>query len=141
MAPESGTTPNSMQYALDSDWAIEYLRGNERFVGRIASLLPSGIGISVITLAELYDGVAAADDPIDSERELIAFVNRLTLLSIDPEVSRIFGFERRRLRRAGERVDDMDLLIAATALRHDLTLLSNNRRHFERIPNLALESI
>ncbi|MCY3569046.1 MAG: type II toxin-antitoxin system VapC family toxin [Chloroflexi bacterium] len=130
-----------MQYALDSDWAIEYLRGNERFVGRIASLLPSGIGISVITLAELYDGVAAADNPIESERELIAFVNRLTLLSVDPEVARIFGFQRRRLRRAGERVEDMDLLIGATALPHGLTLLTNNRRHFDRIPNLMVESI
>ena len=38
-------------------------------------------------------------------------------------------------------IGDMDLLIAATAIRHDLTLLTNNRRHFERIPSLAVESI
>ena len=41
----------------------------------------------------------------------------------------------------GRPIGDMDLLIAATALRHELTLLTNNRRHFNRIPSLALESI
>lgn len=130
-----------MRYLLDSDWAIEYLHNNERFVSRIDSLEQSGIAISIISLAELYDGTIGAYDPAQSERELTSFVERLDLLGVDPPIARIFGFERYRLRRRGEPIGDMDLLIAATAVRHDLTLLTNNRRHFDRIPDLAVESI
>jgi tRNA(fMet)-specific endonuclease VapC len=64
----------------------------------------------------------------------------VTILGIDEEVCKIFGRERGRLRAAGMLVGDFDLLIGATALRHNLTLLTNNRRHFERIAGLRIES-
>ena len=44
------------------------------------------------------------------------------------------------LRRQGQLIPDLDLLIAATALAHDLTLVTRNRHHFERIPDLRLHS-
>jgi tRNA(fMet)-specific endonuclease VapC len=59
----------------------------------------------------------------------------------DEETCKIFGRERGRLRTIGQRIGDMDLMIAATALQYDLTLLSNNRRHFDRIDGLRIESI
>ena len=130
-----------MHYLLDTDWAIEYLHANSRFVDRIADLLPDGIGVSVITLAELYEGVVGASDRQSSERELSQLINRLDLLGVDDEVARIFGAERSRLRAEGRIIGDFDLLIGATALRHDLTLLTNNRGHFERISRLSIESI
>ena len=64
----------------------------------------------------------------------------MSLVEIDPETCRLFGRERGRLRSTGKMVADFDLLIGATALRHDLTLLTNNRRHFEIIEGLRLES-
>lgn len=130
-----------MQYLLDTDWAIEYLHANGRFVDRIASLLPDGIGVSVITLAELYEGVAGSSDRRRSERELRQLIDRLDLLGVDDEVAGIFGSERNRLRAERRMIGDLDLLIGATALRHDLTLLTNNRSHFERISSLSIESI
>ncbi len=130
-----------MQYLLDSDWAIEYLKGTERFVNRVTALEPGGIAIGVIALAELYEGAIGARDRAGSERELVEFVDRIELLGVDLDTSRLFGVERHRLRAEGRMIGDMDLLIAATALRHDLTLLTNNRRHFERIPNLVIESV
>ena len=62
-------------------------------------------------------------------------------LPVDVEVVRILAIEQSRLRREGRLFGDLDLLIAATALRPDLTLLTNNRRHFERISELAVESV
>lgn len=56
----------------------------------------------------------------------------------DDETMRIFGEQRFNFRRRGQRIEDFDLVITATALRHDLTLLTFNRRHFERIPDLRL---
>jgi predicted nucleic acid-binding protein len=47
-----------------------------------------------------------------------------------------FAFIRADLRRRGQLIPDLELLIAATALHHDLTLLTRNVRHFDRIPEL-----
>jgi tRNA(fMet)-specific endonuclease VapC len=52
----------------------------------------------------------------------------------------VFGRERGRFRAARRLIADFDLLIGATALRHDLTLLTNNRRDFEATQGLAIES-
>ena len=65
----------------------------------------------------------------------------LTILNIDEDTCKIFGKERGRLRAAGLMSGDCDLLIGATALRHNLTLLTNNRRHSERIERLRMESM
>jgi predicted nucleic acid-binding protein len=59
---------------------------------------------------------------------------------IGVDTCRLFGRERGRLRRQKKAIADFDLLIGATALQHDLTLLTNNRRHFELVEGLRLES-
>ena len=80
-------------------------------------------------------------DPVESEAALQRFLNpELTILGMDEETCKIFGKERGRLRAAGLMIGDCDLLIGVTALRHNLTLLTNNRRHFERIEGLRMES-
>ena len=65
----------------------------------------------------------------------------MTLIGIDEETAKIVGRERGRLRAEGMLIGDLDLLIAATALQYDLTLLTNNRRHFGRIAGLRIESL
>jgi predicted nucleic acid-binding protein len=65
----------------------------------------------------------------------------VTIIVIDEETSRLFGKERGRLRAEGKRVSDFDLMIGVTARHHDLTLLTNNRRHFEDIAGLQIESL
>jgi predicted nucleic acid-binding protein len=64
-----------------------------------------------------------------------------TVLGLDETIVTIFGRERGRLRAAGTLIGDFDLLVAATALHQNLTLLINNRSHFERIDGLRMESI
>jgi tRNA(fMet)-specific endonuclease VapC len=49
-----------------------------------------------------------------------------------------FGQIRGQLRQTGQLISDFDILIAATALHYDLTLLTHNTRHFSRIPTLKL---
>ena len=69
------------------------------------------------------------------------FVTTVTIVDLDEDTCRIFGRERSRLRAEGNLIGDFDLLIGATAVRHGLTLLTNNRRHFERLADLAIESV
>ncbi len=130
-----------MQYLVDSDWVIDYLHAVEPVRTRLRSLLPAGVGFSVISLAEVYEGVYWSREREDDERDLNAFLPDVELVPIDEEVSRIFAMERGRLRAAGKKIGDLDLLIGATALRHDLTLLTNNRRHFDRVEGLMVESV
>jgi len=63
------------------------------------------------------------------------------VINLDPQICQLFGQERARLRAAGNLPGDLDLLIGATALRHSLTLLTNNRQNFERIQGLQIESL
>ena len=131
-----------MTYLIDTDWVIDHLNHIERVTRRLEERAPAGLALSIISLAELYEGVYYSRDPVESEAVLQRFLNpELTILGLDEETCKIFGKERGRLRAAGLLIGDCDLLIGATALRHHLTLLTNNRRHFERIEGLRVESV
>ena len=130
-----------MRYLVDTDWVIHYLHGVEVVIRRLDDLTPDDLGVSILSLAELYEGILGSMDSQDGERGLVDFLSDVPVVDLDDETCRIFGRERRRLRADGNLIGDMDLLIGATALRHGLTLLSNNRRHFERIEGLAIESV
>ena len=91
-------------------------------------------------MAELYQGVFYAYDPQHSEERLLGLIREYDVVQLDDNVCRTFGRERGRLKEAGIPINDMDLLIGCTALSHDLTLLSNNRRHFERLEGLTIIS-
>lgn len=131
----------TLHYLVDTDWVIDYLNGRQDTVSRLSTLRPDGLGLSVVALAELYEGVYYSRDPEKDEQGLNDFLRGVTVLGLDEETSKIFGRERGRLRQSGQIIGDMDLMIAATALQYDLTLLSNNRRHFDRINGLRIESV
>ena len=129
-----------MSNLLDTDWAISYLNRVPRTVRRVDALHPEGIGVSIVSVAELYEGTLNSYDPERYERILADFLRRYRIIDLDVPICRIFGMERARLRAAGTLIPDMDLLIGATALRHNLTLLTNNRRHFGRLAGLSIIS-
>jgi tRNA(fMet)-specific endonuclease VapC len=131
-----------MTYLIDTDWVIDHLNHIEHVTRRLEERAPEGLALSIISLAELYEGVYYSRDPVESEAALQRFLNpELTILGLDEETCKIFGKERGRLRAAGLMIGDCDLLIGATALRYNLILLTNNRRHFERIESLRMESV
>ena len=126
---------------MDTSWVIDYMNGVPQVVERFDELLPQGIGLSIISLAELYDGVHGAANPQSAEQGLQSFLDGLDeIVPLEEPVCRIFAMERVRLRKAGNRIEDLDLLIGSTAIHHDLILLTNNRRHFERMQGLSLIS-
>lgn len=128
-------------YLIDTDWVIDHLNGIHRVTSRLIELDSHGLALSVVSLAELWEGVHFSKDPARSEKILQEFVGGVAVLGLDEETCKLFGRLRGTLRQQGRLTGDFDLLIAATALRHDLTLLTNNRRHYENISGLRLESI
>ena len=130
-----------MRYLVDTDWAIDYMHGRQQVVQCFDELSEEGAGLSIISLAELYDGVAGAKEKQDAEQGLQSFLDDVEVLQVDDRVCRIFGAERARLRAAGNLIEDLDLLIGSTAMSYGLTLLTNNRRHFERMQGLDIISV
>jgi tRNA(fMet)-specific endonuclease VapC len=63
----------TVRYLIDTDWVIDHLNQIERVVNRLKELRPQGLAISVISLAELYEGVHYSRDPEQSQRALEAF--------------------------------------------------------------------
>ena len=124
----------------DSDWTIDYLNGIPRIVQALNGFLPKGVGISIISMAEIYDGIPGNIAPEDAEQALSDFLDYVEVVPLDDAICRIFALERRRLRATGNIIGDFDLLIGSTTLRHGLTLLTNNRRHFERMAGLSIIS-
>lgn len=131
----------SLKYLIDTDWVVYYFKGRQAIVKRLNAIEDESLAISVVTLAELYDGLYGSRDPRKREQDLQNFLQWVTVLRLDEETCRLFGKERSRLRQAGRLPGDMDLFIGATALRHGLTILTNNSNHFGRIAGLRIESL
>jgi tRNA(fMet)-specific endonuclease VapC len=126
-----------MSYLLDSDVTADYLKGLPQTVQQIQPLVQSGIGISIITYGEIYDGIAGSYNPKAAEQVFRQFLRVAVVLPLNRSVMRRFATERRILRLQGQKLDDMDMLIAATAMEHNLTLITRNARHFGRIQGLV----
>ena len=130
-----------MGYLVDTDWVIHYLHGQASVRERLDQVAPSGIAVSIITLAEVYQGVFYSRDPDGNEQRFLRFLTGCEVLGLNDAICRLFARERGRLKARGTLIGDFDILIGATAVHHGLTLLSNNRRHFARLEGLVVESI
>jgi tRNA(fMet)-specific endonuclease VapC len=128
-------------YLVDSDWIIAFLGGRIDAVGLLGVLEPQGLAISLMTLGEVYEGVYYGKDPGAAEAGWLDLVERLEVLPLDEAVLRRFARLRGYLRQRGSLIGDPDTLIAATALEHDLTLVTRNHRHFRRVPGLRLYEV
>lgn len=120
---------------VDTDVLIEFLRGNQPSVGQIAALAEAGrLRTTTISLFELLSGAdeGKKGDPVRS------LVNILDAFTLDRTASILASSIRRSLEVAGQSIGMADCLIAGICIAHDLPLLTRNRRHFSRIPNLKL---
>lgn len=72
------------------------------------------------------------------EEGLARFLAGVVVVDVNKDVARVFGQLRAELRQQGLTVADLDLLIGSTAVHYSLLLLTDNRRHYEKIPGLRL---
>jgi predicted nucleic acid-binding protein len=118
---------------------VDYLNGREPAVQLLSSLADQGVAISIVTYAELYEGIQQSSRRAEREQQLKEVTATLDVLPIDLEVAHHFGQIRADLRRRGQPIPDLDVLIAATALRNDLTLITRDA-HFRRVPGIRLQA-
>ncbi len=107
---------------------------------RLKQLEIGEVGLSSITVSELYYGVSKSQYPIKNQQFLEKFLMPFDVLPFDEKSAQIFGEIRSDLERRGCVIGLMDMLIASHALSQNCILVSNNTKEFERIPNLKLEN-
>lgn len=128
-------------YLIDTDWVIDHLCGIAAVTQKLQELEPEGLAISIISLAELYEGVHYSRDPSRSMAALQQFLAGVVVFPLDEAICDLFGKERGRLRKAKRIVGDCDLFIACTAICNGVVLCTNNRRHFEMVEGVKLMSL
>ena len=122
---------------LDSDHCVAILRGQ---LDPRAKVLATGeLAITTISIGELMHGAFKSAQPNENQARLGVLLSKVTILPYGMAAARVFGRIKAELERTGRALDDLDLQIASTALVHDAPLITHNRRHFERVPNLVIE--
>lgn len=98
------------------------------------------IAVSFVTIGELHYGAYRANWGPEKVAAMEARLRSVVIIPYDIELCRVYGDLRARLSKAGKTVASNDMWIAACAVRHSIPLITNNRRHFEGIPDLILIS-
>jgi tRNA(fMet)-specific endonuclease VapC len=100
------------------------------------------IHLSTIVYSELCSGVSLSPEHLQAVRQqqLQEFIGLTYMHSWDEKAAVVYAQIRAYLKVRGIPIGNMDMLIAAHALSLDATLVTNNLREFERIPNLKLEN-
>jgi tRNA(fMet)-specific endonuclease VapC len=127
-----------MNYLVDTDVVIGFLKGKSQEVSLLRNLSSQGIAISLITYGEIYEGIYYGRNPRQNEQVFHQFLQGVDVLPLNRLVMRRFARIRGYLRQSGAMLADMDLLIGATALQNKLTLVTYNKKHFQRISGLTL---
>jgi tRNA(fMet)-specific endonuclease VapC len=126
-----------MSFLVDTDVCSAHLKGNRAVNNRFLQYT-GGLHVSSVTLGELYTWALRASAPPRRLQALEELLSDMTVLDVTADVARKFGEVRAALMDEGLPPPDMDLLIAVTALVHDLTVATHNTQDFAHIPGLRL---
>jgi tRNA(fMet)-specific endonuclease VapC len=91
----------SLSFLIDTDWVIDRFNALARVTRRLKELEPRGLGLSVISAAELWEGVYFSRDPKRSQVMLEEFLSGVVILGLDEEICKRFGQLRGSLRKRG----------------------------------------
>jgi len=127
-------------YLLDTNTCIGALnRRSEILLANLKRRDPYEIRMSSVVKAELYFGARKSARVAENLDLLHAFFSPYASLPFDDVCAEHYGAIRADLARSGRPIGPNDLLIAATARAHDLTLVTSNTREFSRVAGLRLE--
>lgn len=127
-------------FLLDTDTIIFSLKGSQTVRHHLERHVNEPMAISAITLMELYYGAYKSQKVTGNLAKIKKLEQVFEIIPIEIDSVEIFGMLKAGLEQSGTPLDDFDLVIAACALSHNLTLVTNNQKHFRRIEGLRLEN-
>ena len=125
-------------FLLDTDSIIYNLKGNEAVKKNLQKHFEAPMKISVVTLMELYFGAYKSKNVPANLAKVRTIENSFEILATGKESAEIYGMLKASLEKSGTPLYDFDLIIASCAMAHNLTLATNNIKHFSRIEGLRL---
>lgn len=135
-----------MRYLCDTSFIIDLISGDEGAAAKARELdeVASLVAISVITVHEYLRGVYylywGREELQDKLREAREDLRRFEIVPFDEEIAEVAAEIDARLVRSGTPMGYPDVVIAATALSQNLTLVTRNIRHFSLVEDLKIEA-
>ena len=129
-----------MTYLLDTNACIRYL--NRRSVGvrrRLQALKPQDVAVCSVVKAELFYGAMRTNNPQKTLAKQQKFLSQFVSLPFDDRAAEVYGKIRAELAAKGTPIGPNDLMIAAIAIVHNVTLVTHNTREFSRVNGLRIE--
>lgn len=126
-----------MRYVIDTSVIIDLLRGGsiwQKFIGEIDD--NSSLMISAVTVFELFSGLSTKDAQVAKKIE--HFLKNFEIIGVDYEIGILAGTIFRDIARD---LEVPDYIIAASALTVRATVVTLNKKHFEKIPSLSIYSL
>ncbi len=125
-------------YLLDTDTLIYSLKGEPAVLANFKKHAAAPKAVSVITYGELVFGAQGSQRITENLAKVYRLKEIFPLVDVTPAIMDIFGALKADLRKNGTPVDDFDLLIGATALTIGYCVVTNNERHYAKIPGLEV---
>jgi len=127
-------------YVLDTDTLIYFLKGHQNVVERVTDTLSENITTTIINQAELLFGVFNSLKKKQNLDKVEKFLDNIDIEPFCQGSAYIFAEQKALLKKQGNIVADLDLMIASIAMYHQRTLVTNNTKHFARINGLMIEN-
>jgi tRNA(fMet)-specific endonuclease VapC len=125
-------------FVLDTDFCIDWLRRKEYARKALASVLPSEVAVSAVTVGELLVGAYCAQMPGQETGKVLAFLKPIGVLEYGTAEATHFAGISAVLRRQGQLIGVPDAMIAATAEVDRSTVITKNLKHFQKVKDLKV---
>ena len=126
------------KYLLDTNICAYFFNGQFNLKEKIREIGFENCVVSEITIAELKYGIAKSTKKEKNQQTLDVFQSKIDILPIFPALD-IYALEKARLKTKGKLLDDFDLIIGATAIYNNLTLVTRNISDFDRLDGIVIE--
>lgn len=126
-------------YLIDTDVALFAIRGNSVILRRLGELMGQDWAISAVAGYEIQKGIEANPSTRSSSKAR-SFLTDAEILPLSVDAASRAAWVYQALRSEGLSIGTADELIAGHALSLGATLVTNNRKHFEKVPGLKIES-
>ncbi|MEO0488861.1 MAG: type II toxin-antitoxin system VapC family toxin [Cyanobacteria bacterium J06659_2] len=130
-----------MRYLLDTCVISDFIKGEAGTIARFKQTLPVDVAISAITVMELRYGLTLNPQRAQKiEPAVVSILSSVNILPFSNAEAEQAAQIRATLKSQGQPIGAYDVLIASTALQHDLIMVTANQREFERVPDLQIEN-
>ena len=127
---------------LDTSFVIDLLHGRESAVERIKSLEAEAIATNITTpsIFELFVGITLSKKPASEKKRIMDAIASWGTFPLDMKSAQIAGRVQGQLIGEGSMIDPEDAMIAGIAINNGETILTRNVKHFQRIPEVIVET-